>query len=53
METKKFWSDFIEKWPAERKTSAKIKEGAKVLAVGILALLALGFFTTSQRLNAG
>lgn len=30
-----------------------IKKAAKIFAVSILALLALGFCTTSQKLNAG
>ncbi len=30
-----------------------IKNTAKIFAVGVLALLAIGFCTTSQRLNAG
>lgn len=30
-----------------------IKKAAKIFAVSVLALLALGFCTTSQRLNAG
>jgi len=30
-----------------------IRKAAKFFAVGFLALLALGFCTTSQRLNAG
>lgn len=30
-----------------------IKKTAKVFAVSVLALLAIGFCTTSQRLNAG
>ncbi len=53
METRKFWSGFFKNRRSENKASANIKEGAKVLAVGVFALLALGFFTNSERLNAG
>lgn len=53
MKTKKFWSDFFKKKSAGSGNSEKIKDGAKALTVGIVALLALGLFTTSQRLNAG
>lgn len=35
------------------KNREEIKKAAKIFAVGFLALLALGFCTTSQRLNAG
>lgn len=31
----------------------EIKKAVKIFAVSVLALLALGFCTTSQRLNAG
>lgn len=53
METRKLWSYFFKNRASENKASAKIKEGAKVLAIGIIALFAFGIFTTSQRLNAG
>lgn len=44
-------------YPDVPKKNTKIGEGikntAKIFAVGVLALLALGFCTTSQKLNAG
>ncbi|MEC3876219.1 hypothetical protein [Chryseobacterium salviniae] len=35
------------------KNGDEIKKAAKIFAVSVLALLALGFCTTSQKLNAG
>ncbi|WP_157450488.1 MULTISPECIES: hypothetical protein [Chryseobacterium] len=35
------------------KNGAGIKKAVKIFAVSIVALLALGFCTTSQKLNAG
>ncbi|GEM_PF-3145999 len=34
-------------------TGEEIKRAAKIFAVSVLALLAFGFCTTSQKLNAG
>lgn len=53
MKTNKYWSEFFKNRSEKIMPSTTVKEGAKVLAVGVFALLALGFFTTSQRLNAG
>lgn len=53
METKKFRSCFFGNRSSESKASERVKEGIKVFAVGVFALLALGLFTSSERLNAG
>ncbi|WP_170234664.1 hypothetical protein [Chryseobacterium hagamense] len=53
METKKLRPCFFENRSSGSHTSAKAKEGIKVLIVGICALLALGLFTSSEQLNAG
>lgn len=39
--------------PKNLKSGEGIKKAAKIFAVSVLALLALGFCTTSQKLNAG
>lgn len=53
MEAKKYVSQLFGEKSGSKETSKGIKNTAKVFAVGILALFALGIFTTSQRLNAG
>ncbi len=53
MRTKKYLSTIFNKKIEDKKNSTGINNTAKVFAVSVLALLALGVFTTSQRLNAG
>jgi len=53
METRKFWSCFFINRSSGSKASAKVKEGVKVLTIGVFVLLIMGFFTSSERLNAG
>ncbi|WP_345200775.1 hypothetical protein [Chryseobacterium ginsengisoli] len=53
METKKYLPQIFRKNLGSKKTSTEINNTVKVFAVSILALLALGVFTTSQQLNAG
>jgi len=49
MKTNKYSSDRKKELP----DGEGIKKTVKVFTVSVLALLALGFFTTSQKLNAG
>jgi hypothetical protein len=53
METKKCLSQILGIKKGSHETSKGIKNTATFFAVGVLALVALGVFTTSQRLNAG
>jgi hypothetical protein len=53
METKKCLSQILGIKKGSQKTSKGIKNTATFFAIGVLTLVALGIFTTSQRLNAG
>lgn len=53
MKTKKYLSQIFNNKMKDKKKLSGINNTAKVFAVSVLALFALGVFTTSQRLNAG
>ncbi|ALR30355.1 hypothetical protein ATE47_07385 [Chryseobacterium sp. IHB B 17019] len=53
MKVKNILSPFLGKRSGKQELSKEVENAAKYLAVGVLALLALGVFTTSQRINAG
>ena len=53
MEAKKYLSQILRLKNGSQETSKGIKNTATFFAVGVLALVVLGVFTTSQRLNAG
>ncbi|SEW15932.1 hypothetical protein SAMN05421841_1320 [Chryseobacterium wanjuense] len=53
MKTKKILSPILGEHIGTKGVSKGIENAAKYVAVGFLALFALGLFTTSQKINAG
>ena len=53
MKAKNILSPLLGKKLGKQELIKEVENVAKYLAVGVLALFALGVFTTSQRINAG